>query len=166
MDVEVPCTEDLANGNYTFVSGLFEARRLMIRGRRLKDGYTSSFGSDLPFTDDEKSQAIYTASMETTPEALTVGIMGHLIERAFFAWARHEGICPTGNPNDGKRGGWKKDMLLQALNEIIMLKIAKDKLSPLAPYFIKSNNEGGLGWLNEERVGAFVRGYKNIKGTN
>jgi hypothetical protein len=89
--------------------------------------------------------------MEVTPEALAVGTAGHLAERTFFQWAGGKGLLP--------KNGWKKDDWLQALDEGVMLMLLDGKVPHLNSFFFKSNNEGGLGWLNKQKFEDFQRKF-------
>lgn len=137
--IKIPYFRDISFGN--FAKGLMEARAPMLMGQKIKKGEI------IRPTQKEKNFAIGTPSMDTTPSALAVGTIGHLSERTFFQWARKQGFSPN--------GGWKKDDLLQSLDEGLMLMLARGERPILNDFFTKSNFEGGLGWLNEEKVQKF-----------
>jgi hypothetical protein len=135
----LPTLGAMAPGN--FANALREARDPMLHGQSIKKREI------VDPTPQEKAFAIGTSSMETTPEALAVGTAGHLAERTFFQWARGKGRLP--------KNGWKKDDWLQALDEGLMLMLFEGKIPHLTPFFIQSNDKGGLGWLNEQKLEDF-----------
>lgn len=110
----------------------------MLHGQRFKKGVV------LEPTGEDTRYAIGTPSMETSDEALAVGTAGHLAERTFFQWAREQGLSPE--------EGRKKDDWLQALDEALILLEAEGKKPHLRDLLIKQNSEGGLGWLDEQKV--------------
>ena len=132
----LPTLNEMAEGN--FAAGLIEARKPMLLGQRIKSGKV-----DKP-TAEDRQYAIGTPSMETSDEALAVGTAGHLAERTFFQWARKQNLTPS--------EGWKKDDWLQVLDEVLILTEAEGKKPHLRDFFVRQNNEGGLGWLNEQKV--------------
>ncbi len=136
----IPTLNEMVDGNFAF--GLMEARKPMLHGQKIKSGEIND-----P-SDDDKSYAIGTPSMDTTDEALAIGTAGHLAERTFFQWVRKQNLVPE--------DGWIKDDWLQALDEGLMLLKTEGKEPHLTQYFVKQNNEGGLGWLNEEKVKEFI----------
>ena len=139
----IPLPETTEMSTLDYVKGLRDARDPMIFGQKIKNGIcVDSNGNDLHY-------AIGTPSMDTTDEALVVGTMGHLIERTFFQWAKRHGIEP--------KGGWEKDMFLQALGEILLLELTQEKVPVLYRFFVKPNNEGGLGWISPEQIKEFNR---------
>ena len=135
----LPTLDEMSQGN--FGQALMEARGPMLHGQKIKRGEITE-----P-TSDDKAYAIGTPSMETADEVLAVGTAGHLAERTFFQWARKKGLIPD--------GGWKKDDWLQALDEGLMLLLAEGATPHLTSFFVKSNKEGGLGWLNGQKVKSF-----------
>ena len=137
----LPTLNEMSQGN--FGHALMEARNPMLHGQRIKRGEMTE-----P-TPSDKAYAIGTPSMETNSEALAVGTAGDLAERTFFQWARKRDLTPD--------GGWKKDDWLQALGEGLMLLLTEGKTPHLTHFFIKSNKDGGLGWLNEQKVEDFRR---------
>lgn len=81
---------------------------------------------------DDGVCTITTPSTETIPGALTVEAIGRFVERTFFQWAKKNGLVP--------KGGWKKEDLLQALDESLMLKLIRGEESVLSHFFLKPNN--------------------------
>ncbi len=136
----IPTLNEMVDGNFAF--GLMEARKPMLHGQKIKTGEIND-----P-SDNDKFYAIGTLSMNTADEALAIGAAGHLAERTFFQWARKQNLIPE--------NGWIKDDWLQALGEGLMLLKAEGKEPHLTQHFVKQNNEGGLGWLNEEKVREFI----------
>jgi hypothetical protein len=124
-----------------FGLGLIEARNPMLHGQKIKH---KEIEEPTPY---DKAYAIGTPSMDTTDEALGVGTLGHLLERTFYQWARKNKLAPA--------GGWKKDDWLQALDEGLLLQLVNEDKPILTDYFIKSNQEGGLGWLNQTKLQNF-----------
>ena len=143
--IKIPYFRDISSGNFAY--GLMEARGPMLMGQKIKN-------SEIVPTQIEKDFAIGTPSMETTPSALVVGTVGHLSERTFFQWARKNAFAPE--------GGWKKDGLLQAFDEGLMLMLARGERPILTDFFTKSTFEGGLGWLNDEKVEKFKMKLDNL----
>lgn len=142
----LPFTSEM-NG-FMIIGGLKDARQPIFLGQRIRKGDCKNPDGDF------KQFAIETPSMDTTEDALVVGTMGHLIERAFFRWALKQGIEP--------KGKWEKDMLLKALGEILLLENAKENSLLLFPYFTKPNSEGGLGWLSRDAIAAFHTKLANL----
>lgn len=145
-DNPLPTLEVMSQGN--FGHALMEARGPMLHGQKIKVGEISE-----P-TPTDKAYAIGTPSMVTSTRALAVGTEGHLAERTFFQWARKSNLEPE--------GGWKKDDWLQALDEGLMLLLAEGITPHLTKFFIRPNTEGGLGWLNKQKVKDFKQKVLNI----
>ena len=139
--VPIPFTTKMSY--WDFKRGIRDAYGPMIYGQNIHNGNHSDLNSE------DELYAIGTPSMDTTDEALVVGTMGHLIERTFFQWAKRHGIEP--------KGGWEKDMFLQALGEILLLELTQEKVPVLYRFFVKPNNEGGLGWISPEQIKEFNR---------
>lgn len=142
----IPLLEGMSQGNFGL--GLIEARKPMLHGQRIKKNEISEV------TADDKIFAIGTPSMNTSIEALVIGTAGHLAERTFFQWARKNKLQPE--------EGWIKDDYLQALDEGLMLLIVEGKKPHLASFFINSNSDGGLGWLNQQKLDAFRQKITSI----
>ena len=144
----IPTVKDMSPENYA--RGLRAARGPMLLGQEIKRGGIAS-----PSMEDAL-QAIQTTSMDTTPGALVVGAMGHLIERTFFKWAESKGFKPE--------GGWQKDMLLRALVEVMMLHLASEgaKKPYLAGHFTKPNERGGLGWITRGDLQGFRKDVEKL----
>ena len=144
----IPLTGDYKGfgGARIIHAGLTEARDPMLVGQQITTGDIAS-----P-TSKDYDYAIGTPSMDTSPDVLAFGTMGHVLERTFFNWAREKGLEPE--------GGWEKDMYLHAIDEIVMLHLASDSdfkpgEYPIIDYFILPNDENGLGWLNKDKVKQF-----------
>lgn len=134
----IPFVEDIMEGNYGLA--IINARDPMLTGQKMKKG-------EVETTSESKAYAIGTPSMDTEINALSVGTAGHLMERVFFKWAEGQGLKPE--------DGWKKDQWLQALDEGLLLELSEGKKPILTDYFIRSNTEGGLGWLNKDKLQSF-----------
>lgn len=141
----IPFVEDMMEGNYG--TALINARDPMLTGQKIKNKEVES-------TSENKAYAIGTPSMDTKVDALSVGTAGHLMERVFFKWAESQGLRPE--------GGWEKDQWLQALDEGLLLELSEGKKPILTDYFIKSNAEGGLGWLNNDKLEVFINKVKKL----
>jgi len=143
----LPRFAEMSQGN--FALGLREAKCPMLYGQKNK------YSDPTTLTHEDISYAIATPSMDTSPEALAVGMIGHLGERTFFQWARKNGYIP--------KGGWKKDYLLQALNESLMLKLTRGEKPYLSHFFLEPNTKGGLGWLNKDKLNTFKTRVREIQ---
>lgn len=141
----IPFVEDIMENNYGWA--LINSRDPMLTGQKIKKG-------EVEPTSESKAYAIGTPSMNTKIDALSVGTAGHLMERVFFKWAEGQELRPE--------GGWKKDQWLQALDEGLLLELAEGKKPILTDYFIKLNTEGGLGWLNEDKLHTFGERIKGL----
>lgn len=104
-------------------------------------------------TEELNSFAVKSPSLETTIEAKIFGLIGHITERKFFVWAEEQDFNVP--------HGWKKDMFLHSMGEIVMMQLAiggdKGSNSKYFDLFVKSSKEGGLGWLNKKQIKEFDR---------
>lgn len=139
-EMRLPRLGDISSQEFT--SGLREATPLMLRGQEIRRGTFEG-------SPEETEAAIGTPSMPTQELALAVGAAAHLTERAIMAHMKRKGI-----------GDWKKDDILFALEEIALFihaehEILQDDMfpdSPLYPFIVQPNSQGGLGWRNEEHA--------------
>lgn len=143
----LPKVESMCKGNFWL--GLINSRNPMLFGQEIANN-RSKF-----VTTGQSEYQIGTPSMKTSAESLVVGTAGHLLERTFFKWSIKNGITP--------HGGWKKDMWLQGLDDVVMLNILNHKKLHLTPYFTKTNSEGGLGWIKKEKFEEFRKSIQKIQ---
>ena len=98
-------------------------------------------------------QAIGSASMDTSGEALIVAVELHAFERSVF-----EAIDRMG-------GKWTKDDVLFALEELAVLSFVETTLeqkgnaNTLFKFMAQKPKDGGLGWKDSEYIETFMMNY-------
>ena len=145
-DIPLPLSTEYQGftGLRTLFKGIKRAMGPMMLGQDIKKGKYDQVPIEL------KKYGIMTPSLPTTDDALTFGTVGHILERSFFSWAEARGIKPE--------AGWVKDDFLHTINEAVMVYLATGLAEgTCTDYFIRTPEDGGLGWIKSGAADNFER---------
>lgn len=147
--IEIPDIGELSP--LSVVRGFKDAKNAMLEGQEAKNTGQKT----------ERNAILIASSDAASPTALFVGSAGHFMERACFDYFRKNGV-------NGIDGDWKKDEVLFALEECVVMLQTKFELGEineepiLAKIIAKPMSEGGTGWRKQEHLDKFKLDYLSL----
>lgn len=139
--------------------GVRESNQRMLEGQ---DNKRRQANGEL-VTQAQIDHAIGAPSVDTAPEALAVGVAGHIIERTIYAHLQKQGL---------ETNTWAKDTVLWALEEIAMFRHIVAEIygtiddPRLTNYFIQPAGQdklSGMGWRKQADLDAMKDTYQALE---
>jgi hypothetical protein len=103
-----------------------------------------------------REDKILSIMADTKPESLLLVIVGHLMEQTLFQVFF----------DIGDKQGWKKDDILMALDDVLMLMVSEGQHAQVAEIFgiiATPTTAGGIGWIKSERLQMFREAYSGLR---